>query len=109
MEQTTLNPPDFWIGSIPVHGRLILAPMDGISDPPFRMITRRLGSALSISEFINTLDYASQKHYQQNRLLFQPDERPFGVQLLDNDPTRMAECAAKIEEELHPDFFDINL
>lgn len=97
------------IESIPVYGRLILAPMDGISDPPFRLITRRLGSALSISEFINTLDFANQKHYQRNRLLFQPEERPFGVQLLDNDPVRMAEVAAKIEAELHPDFFDINL
>lgn len=101
--------PTFHIGSIPVYGQLILAPMDGISDPPFRWITRKLGSALSISEFINTLDFANQKHYQKSRLTFRPAERPFGAQLLDNDPARMAECAAAIYAEFSPDFFDINL
>jgi len=107
MPETTA--PTFHIGSIPVFGRLILAPMDGISDPPFRWITRRLGSALSISEFINTLDYANQKHYQKSRISFRAGERPFAVQLLDNDPVRMAECAAAIYAEYQPDFFDINL
>jgi hypothetical protein len=96
MPETAAPEPTFRIGSIPVFGQLILAPMDGISDPPFRWITRRLGSALSISEFINTLDYANQKHYQVSRISFRPGERPFGVQLLDNDPVRMAECAAAI-------------
>jgi len=52
---------DFFIADIPIHGRLILAPMDGISDAAFRLLTRRLGSAYSVSEFINTLDYAHQK------------------------------------------------
>lgn len=99
----------FRIGSIPIFGKLILAPMDGISDPPFRLITRRLGSAFSLSEFINTLDYDLHKHYQHSRFAFQPRERPFGIQLLDNDPQRMADCAAEIYAEYHPDFFDINL
>ncbi|MEA4812160.1 MAG: tRNA-dihydrouridine synthase family protein [Anaerolineaceae bacterium] len=101
--------PTFFIGNIPIFGRLILAPMDGISDPTFRWITRRLGSAYSISEFINTLDYSVQKHYQVNRLRFRKAERPFGFQLLDNDPVRMAEVAASMQEDFHPDFFDINM
>ena len=100
---------DFWIGSLPIYGRLILAPMDGISDPTFRWITRRLGSAYSVSEFVNTLDYAFQKHYQTERLTFREDERPFAAQILDNDPVRMAECAARIVEEFRPDMLDINL
>jgi len=109
MAETPASEPTFRIGSIPVFGQLILAPMDGISDPPFRWITRRLGSALSISEFVNTLDFANQKHYQKSRLSFRAGERPFGAQLLDNDPVRMAECAAAIYDEYQPDFFDINL
>ncbi|HNW95941.1 MAG TPA: tRNA-dihydrouridine synthase family protein [Anaerolineaceae bacterium] len=109
MSESSAPEPAFRIGSIPVYGRLILSPMDGISDPPFRWITRRLGSALSISEFINTLDYANQKHYQVSRLSFRAAERPFGVQLLDNDPFRMADCAAEIYSEYQPDFFDVNL
>jgi nifR3 family TIM-barrel protein len=100
---------DFFIADIPIHGRLILAPMDGISDAAFRLLTRRLGSAYSVSEFINTLDYAHQKNYQKKRLLARDEERPFTAQLLDNDAVRMAECAARIEEEFHPDMIDINM
>lgn len=101
--------PVFSIGSIPIYGRLIQAPMDGISVPTFRWITRRLGSAYSVSEFINTLDYTVMRHYQENRLLFRAEERPFGFQLLDNDAFRMADSAARLLEEFNPDFFDINL
>ena len=101
--------PAFSIGSLPIYGQLILAPMDGISDPPFRLITRRLGSAFSLSEFINTLDFSHQKHFQQSRFAFQPQERPFGIQLLDNDPQRMADSAGEIYAKYKPDFFDINL
>lgn len=100
---------DFFVADIPIHGRLILAPMDGISDAAFRLLTRRLGSAYSVSEFINILDYAHQKNYQKKRLLARDEERPFSAQLLDNDAVRMAECAARIEEEFHPDMIDINM
>jgi len=101
--------PSLMIGNIPIYGQLILAPMDGLSDASFRWITRRLGSAYSVSEFVNTLDYAHQKSYEKKRLLFREKERPFAVQLLDNDAVRMAECAARIEEEFHPDMIDINM
>jgi len=104
-----LTPADFFIADIPIHGCLILAPMDGISDAAFRLLTRRLGSAYSVSEFINTLDYANQKYYQKKRLLARDEERPFVAQLLDNDAARMAECAARIEDEFHPDMIDINM
>jgi nifR3 family TIM-barrel protein len=108
-EPSSSPPPTFRIGSIPIFGKLILAPMDGISDPPFRLITRRLGSAFSLSEFINTLDFSVQKHFQQSRFAFQPQERPFGIQLLDNDSQRMADSAGEIYAKYKPDFFDINL
>ena len=101
--------PSFHIGDIPIFGQLILAPMDGLSDASFRWITRKLGSAYSVSEFINTLDYANQKSYEKKRLLYREGERPFAVQLLDNDAVRMAECAARIEEDFRPDMIDINM
>lgn len=108
MDQAALSP-TFMIGDIPIFGQLILSPMDGLSDATFRWITRKLGSAYSVSEFVNTLDYANQKSYEKKRLLFREPERPFAVQLLDNDAMRMAECAARIEAEFHPDMIDINM
>ena len=108
MVQTDFSP-IFKIGDIPIFGQLILAPMDGLSDATFRWITRKLGSAYSVSEFVNTLDYANQKSYEKKRLLFREPERPFAVQLLDNDAVRMAKCAGRIEAEFHPDMIDINM
>lgn len=103
------NKPDYYIGNIPIHGRLVLAPMDGLSDATFRRITRQLGSAYSVSEFINTLDFVYSKVYQRKRLFYHEDERPFVAQILDNDATRMAENAAYIEERFKPDMIDVNL
>ncbi len=100
---------DFYIGDIPIHGRLIFAPMDGLSDTVFRRITRQLGSAYSVSGFINTLDFMYSKVYQRKRLFFHEDERPFVAQILDNDPVRMAENAAYIQERFKPDMIDVNL
>ena len=108
MDQSAFSP-KFMIGNIPIFGQIILAPMDGLSDASFRWITRKLGSAYSVSEFVNTLDYANQKSYEKKRLLFRDAERPFAVQLLDNDAVRMAECAARIEEDFQPDMIDINM
>lgn len=101
--------PDFYIADIPIYGRLILAPMDGLSDVTFRRITRQLGSAYSVSEFINTLDFMYSKVYQRKRLFFYEDERPFVAQILDNDAGRMAENAAYIQERFKPDMIDVNL
>ncbi len=86
-----------------------MAPMDGISDATFRYITRRLGSAYTVSEFINTHDFSRLRHYQIPRLMFRDQERPFGFQLLDNDAARMAAVAARLYEYFKPDFFDINM
>ena len=105
----TSNEPSFKIGEIPIYGDLILAPMEGISDAPFRALTRHLGSALSVSEFINTLNLSHSKISVQNRLVFQDSERPFSIQLLDNDPVRMVEIAKMLYDTLQPDIFDVNM
>ena len=48
--------PDFLIGNIPVFGKLMLAPMDGLSDQPFRWLCRNMGASVTFTEFINVLD-----------------------------------------------------
>jgi tRNA-dihydrouridine synthase B len=109
MPMASMSAASFHIGELPIHGDLILAPMDGISDPPFRALTRRLGSAISISEFINCLEFNTRKHTHAHRYTFEPSERPIAVQLLDHDPVRMAEVARRIDDLVQPDFFDVNL
>ncbi len=101
--------PDFWLGSVPVFGRMILAPMDGYSDLPFRTVTRALGSAISITEFINAMEVLSRNTKYERRCQFSDAERPVGIQLFDDSPERIIKAALKISAQFHPDFIDINM
>jgi tRNA-dihydrouridine synthase B len=113
-EKMTFNPMDakqepyFQIGTIPIMGRVMLAPMDGYTDHPFRLICRRWGSACTYSEFINAMDLESHHPHIGERLFFKDEERPFGLQILDNDPDRILRTALELRR-LNPDFFDVNL
>jgi tRNA-dihydrouridine synthase B len=106
-----IQPPAFFIGTTPVHGDLILAPMDGFTDGAFRMICRELGSAISYTEFINVDEIAYARRQDAPvwaKLRFREIERPVAFQIYGNDPKRMVEIALRLED-LGPDFIDINL
>jgi nifR3 family TIM-barrel protein len=98
----------FLIRDIPIHGDLILAPMDGYSDLPFRSLCRELGSAMSYTEFINALDILNGHPYLPEKLAFRPEERPVVYQIYDNDPNRLLAAALRLQER-QPDIIDINL
>ncbi|MDK2980024.1 MAG: tRNA-dihydrouridine synthase [Chloroflexota bacterium] len=100
--------PVFHIGSIPVHGDLILAPMDGICDQPTRALYRAMGSAVTYTEFINVLDVPARLNNLDRRILFSQMERPVGFQLYGSQPQDFV-TAAKLLLADKPDFFDINL
>jgi tRNA-dihydrouridine synthase B len=95
-------------GNITTDGNLVLAPMDGISDQPFRWLCRKMGASLTYSEFINVSDVPKQLNYIAKRACFSNFERPFGIQLYGFDPDEFL-LAAQILSEMKPDFFDINL
>ena len=101
--------PVFYVGPVPVYGQVILAPMDGYSDLPFRVLVRELGSAMSYTEFINARDviYGKRPNYEQ-RLAFLEEERPVVYQIYDDDPQRILK-AALILEERRPDIIDVNM
>lgn len=99
----------FFVGGLNISGDLILSPMDGYSDSPFRAMTRRLGSAASYTEFINAVDIANGHPFIEERLSFTDVERPVFYQLLDNSIDRLVEVAFRVQEERKPDTIDINL
>ncbi len=99
---------DFHIGDIPISGRVILAPMDGLSDQPTRSLAREFGSAISYTEFLNTIDILNDNRDIHERMAYAENERPVAFQLLDDDPIRMLEAAKRIIH-LQPDILDINL
>ncbi|MDH5506113.1 MAG: tRNA dihydrouridine synthase DusB [Anaerolineae bacterium] len=102
------NTPAFWVGSIPIFGELILAPMDGFSDQPFRSLARRLGSAMSYSEFVNALDVIHGHPLLDQRLAFLEEERPVVFQVFDDDPERLVQAVLKLSAR-GPDIIDINM
>ena len=85
--------PTFHIGLLNVYGDLILAPMAGFSDLPFRSICRRLGSAMSYTEFVNAIEIQQNFERVRPRLAYLEEERPVVFQLFDSDPQRLLEAA----------------
>src|SRR5512140_700737 len=105
MERQTPDTPAFFIGKLPIYGRVVLSPMDGVSDWPFRSIARKLGSAISYPEFVNAMDVV---HYHDSvdlTLAFKEEERPLIIQLFDDEPERLVKAALCLQEKFHPDAF----
>lgn len=104
-----INEPIFTIGNVPIFGDLILAPMDGITDQPFRGLCRKLGSAMSVTEFINALDVLQDHPRYPHRLAFKPFHRPLSLQMLGDQPEQILKAALQLVPEVKPDIIDINL
>lgn len=102
------NKPAFHIGSVPIYGETILSPMDGFSDLPFRSMVRKLGSAMSYTEFVNALDVVNNHPHLDERLTYLEEERPITFQIFDDDPERLLR-AALILRERNPDIIDVNM
>jgi len=100
--------PSFSIGPLAVHGDLILAPMDGFSDLPFRSICRAHGSAISYTAFVGAIELLAGVADAWHELRYLPQERPVVFQLFDSDETRLLEAAQQVIR-LEPDAIDINM
>lgn len=96
------------IGSIDLgHRPIILAPMEDVSDPPFRVICKRYGADLVYTEFISSGGLVYDAKSSTQKLEFYEQERPVGIQLFGGDPEQVRQ-AAKIVDEAAPDLIDIN-
>ena len=103
-----VSTPTFWVRDIPVYGDLILSPMDGYSDLPFRSLAHKLGSAMSYTEFINAIDVIYGHPHLERKISYQENERPIVFQIFDDDPERLIQ-AARILRKRNPDIIDINM
>lgn len=89
------------------HYPLLLAPMEDVSDPPFRYVCKHFGADLVYSEFISSEGLIRDAAKSVRKLDFSDFERPFGVQIFGNAIDPMVE-AARYAETVHPDLIDIN-
>lgn len=86
---------------------LLLAPMEDVSDPPFRALCKRYGADLMYTEFISSEGLIRQAAKGLKKLDLFPEERPMGIQLFGGDEDAMEE-AARIAEQAGPELIDIN-
>lgn len=103
--------PAFQVGDVPVFGDLILAPMAGFSDLPFRSICREIGSSMSYTEFVNVDELQGRPGCNRRawqRLRFCEQERPVVFQIYGHDLDRIVDTADRLQE-LNPDIIDINM
>ena len=96
------------IGSIVIAEPVILAPMTGVTDMPFRRIVRRYGSGLNVTEMIASPAMIRQTRQSMQKAAWDPLEEPVSVQLAGCDPCEMAE-AAKLNEDRGAAIIDINM
>ncbi|MDM8532497.1 tRNA dihydrouridine synthase DusB [Anaerolineales bacterium HSG25] len=104
----TTTKPTFMVRDIPVYGDLILSPMAGFSDKPYRTLCREYGSAMSYTEFISIDGIVYNNERTLQMLDFDESERPMVFQIFGNDEDMFEEAARQIEP-LGPDIIDINM
>lgn len=99
----------FRIRDITIDPPLVLAPMSGVTDSPFRRTIKELGGCgLVVSEFISSEALARGYRKSCLKLGFSAGERPLSMQIFGGDPDRML-AAAKLTESSGADIVDINL
>ncbi len=87
---------------------LLLAPMAGVSEAPFRQICRGMGADVVLSEFLSSEAIRRRIRNTLEGAEFEEVERPIGIQIYGSDPNAMAEAAGLITEHYRPEFIDIN-
>jgi len=98
----------FKIRNIEINPPLILSPMAGVTDYTFRrLIKRRGGVGLSVSEFISVEGLTRSNPKSKRQMRFAEEERPFAVQIFGGQVERMA-LGAEMAEEVGADILDIN-
>jgi tRNA-dihydrouridine synthase B len=102
----SLKPID--IGPLRIDCPVILAPMTGVTDMPFRKLVRRYGSGLNVTEMIASPAMIRETRQSLQKAAWDPVEEPVSLQLAGCEPTEMAE-AAKLNADRGAAIIDINM
>jgi len=86
---------------------LLLAPMEDVTDPPFRHVCKMFGAELMYTEFISSEGLIRDADKSVKKLDFEEFERPIGIQIFGHDIDSMIQ-AARTAERANPDLIDIN-
>jgi len=95
------------IGSLTLAHNVVLAPLAGITNLPFRIICRRMGAALAFTEMVSVNGLVRSGSNTLALLRRTPDDHPLGIQLFGDSPRDLAEAARKVDE--CGELLDINM
>ncbi len=96
------------IGNVTLENNLILAPMAGITDLPFRILCKEQGAALCCMEMVSAKGIFYNNKNTESLLMVDEAERPVSLQLFGSDPDIISQMAARIEDR-NWDILDINM
>jgi tRNA-dihydrouridine synthase B len=96
------------VGPVQIDCPVILAPMTGVTDLPFRRLVRRFGSGLNVTEMIASPAAIRETRQSVQKAAWDPIEEPVSMQLVGCDPAQMSE-AAKLSEDRGAAIIDINM
>lgn len=96
------------VGPVRIDAPVILAPMTGVTDLPFRRAVKRYGAGLTVSEMIASEAAIRETRQSLQKSLWDPAEEPMSLQLAGCEPAVMAE-AAKLNEQRGAAIIDINM
>jgi len=96
------------IGPLTITAPVILAPMTGVTDLPFRRVVKRFGAGLTVSEMIASQAMVRETRQSLQKSLWDPAEEPVSLQLAGCEPVVMAE-AARLNEQRGAAIIDINM
>ena len=96
------------IGNVVLDNQLILAPMAGVSDLPFRLLCREKGAGLVCMEMVSAKAIYYNNKNTQELMEIHPNEKPVSLQLFGSDPVIISEMAKRIEDRPF-DILDLNM
>jgi nifR3 family TIM-barrel protein len=98
----------FRIGNVDIKGNLILGPMAGVTDLPFRLLCKEKGADLVYTEMVSAKGVQYNNKNTESLLYIDEKERPAALQLFGADPVILSETAKRLEER-NFDILDINM
>ncbi len=96
------------IGPLNIDPPILLAPLAGVTDYPFRILCKEQGAALVYSEFVSAHGIIRENAKTLDMIAFAEEERPIGIQIFGDDPRVMADAARLVYQRFQPDLIDIN-
>ena len=97
------------IKNVEINGKIVVAPMAGISNMTFRRICKSMGASLVVAEMVSdkAITYGNEKTFELLRM--NDDERPISQQIFGSDVNSFVEAAQIVEKRMKPDIIDINM